>query len=57
MAATDTSTDRSLRQGRKVPYALVLPAMAFLFVFFIVPLISLFKISLSTKPNSCRGPS
>lgn len=51
MAATDTSTDRSLRQGRKVPYALVLPAMAFLFVFFIVPLISLFKISLSTKPN------
>ena len=51
MAKLDTGSDRTLRAGRKVPYLLVLPAMAFLFVFFIVPLISLFKISLSTKPN------
>jgi spermidine/putrescine transport system permease protein len=51
MAKVDTGSDRTLRTGRKIPYLLVLPAMAFLFVFFIVPLISLFKVSLSEKPN------
>lgn len=51
MAATATSDDRSLRAGRKAPYLLVLPGMAFLFVFFIVPMITLFKIALSSKPD------
>jgi spermidine/putrescine transport system permease protein len=52
--AADASTDRSLRDGRKIPYVLFFPGMAFLFVFFVVPLITLFKISLSNKPDRLR---
>ena len=44
-------TDRSLRSGRRVPYVLLIPGMLFTFVFFVVPLITLLKISLSTKPD------
>lgn len=51
MAAKPAADDRSLRAGKKVPYLLVLPGMAFLFLFFIVPLITLFKIALSSKPD------
>jgi len=51
MAAADTGDDRSLRSGRKVPYLLAAPGLLFLFVFFVVPLITLFKISLSSKPD------
>ncbi len=43
--------DRSLRTGRKIPYVLVAPGVVFLFIFFVVPLITLFKMSLSTKPD------
>ncbi|HUF99633.1 MAG TPA: ABC transporter permease [Ilumatobacter sp.] len=50
MATTPADT-RSVRVDKKIPYVLILPGMLFLFVFFIVPLITLFKISLSTKPN------
>ena len=52
--AADTATvtdDRNVRAGRKIPYALVLPGMLFTFVFFVIPLITLLKISLSTKPD------
>ena len=52
--ATEASTDRSLRADRKIPYLLVVPGIAFLFVFFVVPLITLLKISLSTKPDRLR---
>ena len=41
--ATDDS-DRSLRVGKRVPYVLLIPGIAFIFVFFIVPLITLFNI-------------
>ena len=51
MAAADTGADRSLRGGKKIPYVLLIPGMLFTFVFFIVPLITLLKISLSTKPD------
>lgn len=51
MAKADSGADRSLREGRKIPYWLALPAMGFMFVFFIVPVISLLKSSLSTKPD------
>jgi spermidine/putrescine transport system permease protein len=50
-ADTITGDDRSLRAGRRVPYVLLIPGMLFTFVFFIVPLITLLKISLSTKPD------
>jgi spermidine/putrescine transport system permease protein len=43
--------DRGLRSGRRIPYVIAAPGLLFLFVFFIVPLITLFKISLSTKPD------
>ena len=49
-AAADT--DRSLRAGRRIPYLLIIPGIAFLFVFFIVPLITLFKISLVDQARS-----
>ncbi len=48
------STDSGLRAGKRIPYVLLVPGMAFLFVFFIVPLITLFKISLSEKPDRFR---
>jgi spermidine/putrescine transport system permease protein len=51
VAAVDTGADRSLRSGRRIPYVLLIPGMLFAFVFFIVPLITLLEISLSTKPN------
>jgi spermidine/putrescine transport system permease protein len=54
MATTEAAADRSLRTGKRVPYVLLLPGIAFLFVFFIVPLITLFKISLSEKPDRLR---
>jgi spermidine/putrescine transport system permease protein len=50
--ARETGDDRSLRSGRKIPYLLLFPGMAFTFVFFVVPLITLLKISLSSKPNA-----
>ncbi|CAN5765815.1 MAG: ABC transporter permease [Ilumatobacteraceae bacterium] len=50
MAAAVTD-DRNVRTGRKIPYALILPGMLFTFVFFVVPLITLLKIALSTKPD------
>jgi spermidine/putrescine transport system permease protein len=49
--AADAGDDRSLRSGRRVPYLIAAPGLIFLFVFFVVPLITLFKISLSTKPD------
>jgi spermidine/putrescine transport system permease protein len=51
VAAADTADNRDLRSGRRVPYLLAAPGLLFLFVFFIIPLITLFKISLSTKPD------
>jgi spermidine/putrescine transport system permease protein len=51
VAAAATGDDRSQRSGRKIPYLLLLPGMAFTFVFFVIPLITLLKISLSTKPD------
>ena len=49
--AAAAGDDRSVRSGRKIPYLLLVPGMAFTFVFFVVPLITLLKISLSTKPD------
>ena len=40
-----------MRGGRRIPYVLLIPGMLFTFVFFVVPLITLLKISLSTKPD------
>jgi spermidine/putrescine transport system permease protein len=54
MAKVDTGADRSLRTGKRIPYLMVIPGMLFLVIFFIVPLISLFKISLSTKPDRLK---
>jgi len=51
MAAATTTDDRTLRSGRRIPYLLIIPGMLFTFVFFVVPLITLLKISLSTKPD------
>jgi spermidine/putrescine transport system permease protein len=51
VAGADTGADRSLRSGRKIPYVLLIPGMLFTFVFFVVPLITLLTISLSTKPD------
>ena len=51
MAGAAATDNRSVRVGKKIPYALVVPGLLFLFFFFVVPLITLFKISLSSKPN------
>ncbi|MDH4075272.1 MAG: ABC transporter permease [Acidimicrobiia bacterium] len=54
MARDNATNDIGRRHGRNLPYLLVLPGIVFLFVFFVVPLITLFKISLSTKPDRLR---
>ena len=51
MAKDDTGSDRNLRTGRRVPYALALPGLAWLYLFFLVPLVTLLKVALSTKPD------
>jgi spermidine/putrescine transport system permease protein len=50
--ARDASADtRSLREARYSPYLMLLPGMLFLYVFFIVPMVTLLKIALSDKPD------
>jgi spermidine/putrescine transport system permease protein len=51
VATAAAGDDRAVRSGRKIPYLLLVPGMAFTFVFFVVPLITLLKISLSSKPD------
>lgn len=43
--------DPTARTGRRIPYLLAAPGLVFLFVFFLVPLVTLFKIAVSSKPN------
>ena len=54
MAADDKTATADLKAGRRIPYLLIVPGVLFLFVFFVVPLITLFKISLSNKPDRLR---
>ena len=50
-AREDRGENRSLRTARFAPYAMSAPGMLWLYLFFLVPLVTLLKISLSTKPN------
>lgn len=52
--ATDAD-DRNLRNARWTPYLLSLPGMACIFLFFLVPLVTLLKIALSVRVE--RGSS
>lgn len=45
------------RQARWVPYAMIAPAIIFLFVFFVVPVYTLAKTSLSTNSGSVFVPT
>jgi spermidine/putrescine transport system permease protein len=48
----DTATDtKVLRNARFAPYAMSAPGMLWLYLFFLVPMVTLLKIALSTKPN------
>jgi spermidine/putrescine transport system permease protein len=49
--AADDEGDRSKRRAGFVPYALLSPGMIWLILFFLVPLATLLRTSLSTKPN------
>lgn len=51
MARQEATDNRTQRSARFAPYLMSLPGMLWLFLFFIVPLVTLLKISLSTKPN------
>jgi spermidine/putrescine transport system permease protein len=50
VAAADDG-DRSQRQGRVAPYALLTPGMLWLLLFFLVPLVTLARTSLSVKES------
>jgi spermidine/putrescine transport system permease protein len=50
VAAADDG-DRSQRQGRIAPYALLTPGMLWLLLFFLVPLVTLARTSLSVKES------
>ena len=52
--ATDTD-DRTLRKAKWTPYLLAAPALPFIYFFFLVPLVTLLKISLSERQE--RGSS
>lgn len=43
--------ESTLRKGRKAPYGLLTPGMLWLILFFLVPMWTLLKIAVSTKPN------
>src|SRR6478735_5439438 len=43
--------DRTLRRGRFVPYAISVPGVLWLYLFFLVPLVTLLKVALSVKPD------
>jgi spermidine/putrescine transport system permease protein len=45
------AAETSLRKGRKSPYGLLSPGMLWLILFFLVPLWTLLRIAVSTKPN------
>ncbi len=45
------TTNTSLRKGRKSTYGLLSPAILWLILFFVVPMATLLKIALSTKPD------
>ena len=52
MARADTATDnKTLRNARFAPYGLSAPGVLWLYLFFLVPMVTLLKIALSTKPN------
>lgn len=51
MARTDSAANRTQREARIAPYVLLLPGMLFLYVFFVVPMVTLLKIALSEKPD------
>ena len=51
MAAADTD-DRTLREARFAPYLMSLPGLLCLYLFFIVPLVTLLKIALSVRVES-----
>ena len=50
-----TADNRRCASGRRIPYVIAAPGLLFLFIFFIVPLITLFKISLSTQARSAAA--
>lgn len=51
MAKTESTDNKTLRNARFAPYAMSAPGVAWLYLFFLVPMVTLLKIALSTKPN------
>lgn len=52
MAKDDTTDDRTLRPARFAPYLMTLPGLLCLYLFFLVPLVTLLKIALSVRIES-----
>jgi len=55
VAAKQATDDRTMRAGRKTPYLLTFPGLLCLYLFFLVPLVTLFKTALSVRVE--RGSS
>jgi len=49
VATAAAADDRNLRIGRKIPYGLSAPGVLFLLLFFVVPMITLFRIAVSSR--------
>ena len=52
MAKDSTTDDRTKRAAKYLPYVMTLPGVLFLYVFFIVPLVTLLKVALSKRIES-----
>ena len=54
--AKDDTGDRALREARFAPYLMSVPGLLCLYLFFVVPLVTLLKIALSVRvePGSTK---
>jgi spermidine/putrescine transport system permease protein len=52
----DDAGDKSLRKGRWAPFGMLSPGLIWLLLFFLVPVMTLVKASLSTKPSRFENP-
>lgn len=52
----DATEDKALRKGRWAPFGMLSPGVIWLLLFFLVPVLTLVKASLSTKPSRFANP-
>ena len=52
----DAAEDKALRKGKWAPFGMLSPGIIWLLLFFLVPVLTLVKASLSTTPSRFENP-